>query len=95
MSNHKGLKISKGYRYSDDFKLERVKQIAIHGYAVAEVSTRLGIFSKPTKTRLEDTDLQADIARLKYELKRAEQERNILKEAAVFFAVESKNVMGS
>ena len=36
-----------------------------------------------------------EIARLKRELKRVEQERNILKEAAVFFAGESKNGTGS
>lgn len=39
----------------------------------------------------QDNDLQAEIARLKKQLKRAEQERDILKEAARFFANESKN----
>jgi transposase len=48
-------------------------------------------FSKPRRQREEDADLRAENARLKRELKRAEQERNILKEAAVFFAGESKN----
>jgi len=42
--------------------------------------------SKPAKKRLEDTDLRTDIARLKRELRRVKQERNILKEAAVLFA---------
>ena len=42
------------------------------------------IFSKPAKKKFEDNDLQAKIARLKRELKRVEQERNILKEAAYF-----------
>ncbi len=76
--------------------------MTIHGYAVVDVATRLGIsdktlynwikiFSKPVKKRLEDNDLQTEITRLKRELKRVEQERNILKEAAVFFASESKN----
>ena len=49
------------------------------------------IFSKPSKKRLEGNDLPAEIARLKRELKRVEQERNILKEIAMFFANESKN----
>ncbi|MFT0212911.1 transposase [Pseudomonas sp. F1_0610] len=94
--------MSKGYRYSDEFKQEAVNQVPLHGYAVVDVAKRLGIsdktlynwikiFSKPVKKRLKDNDLQAEIARLKRELKRVEQERNILKEAAVFFASESKN----
>ena len=41
--------------------------------------------------RTEDEDLRAEVARLKRELKRVEQERTILMEAAVFFAGESKN----
>ncbi len=40
---------------------------------------------------LRDEDLRAEVARLKRQLKRVEQERTILKEAAVFFAGESKN----
>ena len=94
--------MSKGYRYSDEFKQEAANQVTVHGYAVVDVATRLGIsdktlykwikiFSKPVKKRLEDNDLKTEIARLKRELKRVEQERNILKEAAVFFASESKN----
>ncbi|WP_165773530.1 hypothetical protein [Zooshikella ganghwensis] len=43
----------------------------------------------------EEVDLKAEIARLKHELKRTEQERDILKEAAVFFAGESKNTTRS
>jgi transposase len=89
-------------RYSDEFKQEAVNQVVIHGYSVLDVSQRLGIankslydwikkFSKPQAKREEEADLRAEIARLKRELKRAEQERAILKEAAVFFAGESKN----
>jgi transposase len=40
------------------------------------------VFSKPTKQREDESDLRAEIARLKRELKCAEQERQILKEAA-------------
>jgi transposase len=89
-------------RYTDEFKQEAVNQVVIHGYSVLDVSQRLGIankslydwikkFSKPQAKRVEEADLRAEIARLKRELKRAEQERAILKEAAVFFASESKN----
>lgn len=77
----------------------------MHGNAVNDVAERLGIstktlyawlkrFSKPTKARVEDQDLRAENARLKRELKRLEQERNLLKEAAVFFAGESKKDTG-
>ena len=98
--------MGKGIRYSDEFRQEAVNQVVLHGYKVAEVAQRLGIstkslydwkkqFSKPTRKRLEDQDLQAEVARLKRELKRTQQERDILKEAAVFFAGESKNATRS
>lgn len=94
--------MGRGIRYTDEFKQEAVNQVVVHGYPVVEVSKRLGIankslydwikrFSKPRQQREEDADLRAENARLKRALKRAEQERNILKEAAVFFAGESKN----
>tara|TARA_R110002020_G_C16310165_1_gene773790 strand:+ start:3722 stop:4072 length:351 start_codon:yes stop_codon:yes gene_type:complete len=86
--------MGKGIRYSDEFKQEAVNQVAVHGYSVNDVAERLGIstktlygwlkkFSKPTKAREEEQDLRAENARLKRELKRVEQERNLLKEAAV------------
>jgi len=94
--------MGKGIRYTDEFKQEAVNQVVLHGYRVADVAERLGIstkslygwikiFSKPTRQRQDEQDLQAEVARLKRELKRAQQERDILKEAAVFFAGESKN----
>ncbi len=98
--------MSKAVRYTDEFKQEAVNQIVVHGYSVQDVSQRLGVstkslydwqkrFSKPKVKRESDKDLQAENARLKRELKRAEQERDILKEAAVFFANESKSVTRS
>ena len=92
--------------YTDEFKQEAVNQVVVHGYSVLDVSRRLGIankslydwikkFSKPQAKRVEEADLRAEVARLKRELKRSEQERAILKEAAVFFAGESKNDTGS
>lgn len=95
-----------GIRYSDEFKQEAVNQVIHHGYGVSDVASRLGIstkslykwmqqYSKPTKQRHSEQDLQAELARLKRELKRTQQERDILKEAAVFFASESKNATRS
>jgi len=98
--------MGKGTRYNDEFKQEAVNQVVVHGYSVADVSQRLGIsnkslydwikiFSTPKKQRDADADLRTENARLKRELKRAQEERDILKEAAVFFAGESKNATRS
>ena len=95
--------MGRGIRYTDEFKQEAVNQVVIHGYSVADVSERLGtstkslydwikVFNKSPKIRAKEADLQAEVARLKRELKRTTKERDILKEAAVFFATESKNV---
>ena len=94
--------MGKGIRHTDEFKQEAVNQVVVHGYPVSEVSQRLGIstksmyvwikkFSKPRQQRENESDLRAENARLRRELRRAQQERDILKEAAVFFAGESKN----
>ncbi len=98
--------MGKGIRYSDEFKQEAVNQVVVHGYSVNEISRSLGIstkslyvwakkFSKPRQQRENEADLQAENAGLKRELRRAQQERDILKEAAVFFAGESKTVTRS
>ena len=95
-----------GIRYTDQFKQEAVNQMVVHGYSVLEVSQRLGVstkslydwikkFTTPKKQREEESDLRTENARLKRELRRAEQERDILKEATVFFAGESKNAIRS
>lgn len=76
--------MSKGIRYSDEFKQEADNQVVVHGYSVADVAERLDIstksiygwmktFSKPTKQRKDDEDLRAEVARLKRELKRTQQ----------------------
>ena len=94
--------MGRGIRYTEEFKQEAVNQVVVHGYPVMEVSQRLGVtnkslydwikkYGKPKAKRTEDEDLRAEVARLKRQLKRVEQERTILKEAAVFFAGESKN----
>jgi transposase len=98
--------MGKGIRYTDEFKQEAVNQVVVHGYPVGEVSERLGIstkslyvwiktFSNPRQQRENETDLRTENARLKRELRRALQERDILKEAAVFFAGESKSATRS
>ncbi|MCO6410978.1 IS3 family transposase [Hoeflea alexandrii] len=74
--------------FSDDFKRDAVAQITERGYAVAEVSKRLGVsphslyawtkkFSRPAG----GDDKDAEIRRLKRELTRVTEERDILKKA--------------
>lgn len=38
--------MSRGIRYTDEFKQEAVNQIVVHGYSVADVSERLGVSTK-------------------------------------------------
>jgi len=83
-------------KYSDEFRIEAVKQITERGYSVNEVSERLGVSTKSLYKWLggvrgrrvaEKADsLEAENARLKAELKRVEEERDILKKAATYFA---------
>ncbi len=68
----------------------RSPQVVDRGYSVAEVSERLGIstkslytwkaqFSQPRKQVIEATEQAAEIRRLKKELARVSEERDILK----------------
>ena len=87
--------MSKGKRYTQEFKIEAVKQTTERGYSVAEVSERLGICTKTLyhwRSQLSDkpkpsksADEQLRIAKLEAELKRVTEERDILKKAARYF----------
>ena len=83
--------------FSDDFKRDAIAQITERGYAVAEVSRRLGVsphslyvwknkFSRPPC----GDDKDAEIRRLKRELTRVTEERDILKKATAYFAKDAK-----
>jgi transposase len=87
-------------RFSDEFKRDAVRQITERGYPVAEVSQRLGVsqhslyewrkkFSKPATGSGED-DQAGEVRRLKRELARVTEERDILKKAAAYFAKDAK-----
>lgn len=91
----------KGIRYTAEFKAEAIKQITERGYSAVEVAKRLGITDKSLYRWKSDADKRAatprmnqdDLASLKSEnarlnkaLKRAEEERDILKKAATYFA---------
>jgi transposase len=86
-----------GKRYTDEFKIEAVRQVTEHGRPVAEVAQRLGITShslyawkkaltKPEVVQRTELDQSAEVRRLKAELKRMTEERDILKKAAAYFA---------
>ena len=80
-----------GKRYPEEFKIEAVKQVTEKGYSVAEVATRLGTTTHSLYTWIKrydqgqskatkDKDSTAELARLKKELQRVTEERDILNE---------------
>ena len=88
-------------RYPEEFKIEAVKQVTERGHAVADVANRIGVsqhslyewlkrYSLPPAERSELQGPAAEIRRLKAELKRVSEERDILKKAAAYFAKESR-----
>ncbi len=88
-------------RYPEEFKIEAVKQITERGHPVAEVASRIGVsqhslyewlkrYSLPAVERQELQSHAAENRRLKAELKRVTEERDILKKAAAYFAKESR-----
>ena len=87
-------------RYTDEFRAEAVKQVLERGFTVADVAARIGIpkhtlydwVQKAKKvgratagSALAGTD-SVEVRRLKAELRRVTEERDILKEAAAYFA---------
>ena len=88
-------------RFTPEFKDEAVRQIIERGHSVAEVSAKLGVSAhslykwvnavKPDKTDQQASELLAaksEILRLRAQLHRSEEERDILKKAARYFARE-------
>jgi transposase len=75
-----------------------VKQVSERGHGVVDVAKRLGMLDKSLYLRVrlakeqsgvgrrENATLKAEVSRLKAELKRASEERDILKKAATYFA---------
>ena len=86
-------------RYSPEFKDEAVRQIIDRGHSVSEVSQRLGVSSNslykwvkavsPDTSSLKDEqliDAKRENLKLRAELRRVTEERDILKKAAGYFA---------
>ena len=86
-------------RYTPEFKDEAVRQVTERGYRIAEVAQRLGVSTnslhkwvkavKPSKNDeqiAELHDAKKEILKLRGELRRVQEERDILKKAARYFA---------
>jgi len=89
----------KRVRYTAEFKAEAVRQVTERGHGVVETAKRLGISDKSLYVWIKQANqqgqsvasgdvaaLRGEVAQLKRELKRAEEERDILKKAAAYFA---------
>ena len=89
-------------KYAPEFKEEAVKQVIDKGHSVVDVAKRLGIpdnvlyawvskFKKADEPQSSDLKaMQAEMAKLKAELRRTTEERDILKKAAAYFAKQSE-----
>jgi len=88
-------------RFAPEFKDEAVRQVVERGYPVAEVAQRLGVSAhslykwvkaeKPSKVDQHASALveaKSEILKLRAQLRRTEEERDILKKAAAYFARE-------
>ena len=81
-------------RFTEEFKIQAVKQVTDQGYSVASVSERLGVTSSSLYNWIKSYGLDSEehkqsqeqsdrIKQLEKELKRVTMERDILKEATV------------
>lgn len=86
-------------RYTDEFKVEAVKQVVDRGYSVPDVAKRLEVsanslykwvgasgHSRAQRSSDDLDSMRRENVRLKTELNRVEEERDILKKAAAYFA---------
>ena len=84
-------------RYTEEFRVEAVKQVTERGHSVSDVASRLGIsmhslyawrkrYANPSATHPATIDQASELRRVKSELRRVTEERDILKKAAAYFA---------
>lgn len=88
-------------KYTAEFKSEAVKQVVDKGHTVVDVASRLGLsegllYNGVRKSKAADVAslgdmraMQAEVAKLKAELRRTTEERDNLKKAAAYFAKQS------
>lgn len=88
-------------RYTPEFNEEAIRQVVERGYPVPEGAARLGISAHrlykwvkavmPTKDEKQSAELveaKSEILRLRSHMRRLEDERDLLKKAARYFARE-------
>ena len=82
-------------RYTEEFKIEAVRQVVDRGYSIAEVADRLGTtthslyawkkkYGPDSAEHQVKTESNQEIKRLKKELRRVTEERDILKKGCEF-----------
>lgn len=87
-------------RYTEEFKVAAVRQVTLEGHSVPDVAKRLGVTTKSLydwkraygespERAAQIRSEQAETVRLRRELKRVTEERDILKKAAAYFAKQS------
>ena len=88
-------------RFSPEFKEEAVRQVVERGYGVPDVAARLGVSAhslykwvkaaSPDRSEQQSKELleaKSEVLRLRSQLRRTEEERDLLKKAARYFARE-------
>ena len=88
-------------KYTEEFREEAVRQVLDRGYSVKEVSDNLGVSAhslykwlrgvRPTPDKQRDEELleaKREVLKLRAQLRRTQEERDILKKAAAYFARE-------
>ena len=88
-------------RFTPEFKEEAVRQVLERGYSVADVAARLGVSThslykwvkavtpdKDEKQAAELIEAKSEILRMRAQMRRLEEERDLLKKAARYFARE-------
>ncbi|MBS7743543.1 transposase [Chelatococcus sp. HY11] len=95
---HRRLVMS-SQRFAPEFKEEAVRQVIERGYSVPDVASRLGVSAhslykwvkalSPDRSEQQSKELleaRSEILRLRAEMRRVEEERDLLKKAARYFA---------
>ena len=88
-------------RFTPEFKEEAVRQVVERGYGVPDVAARLGVSAhslckwvkavSPNRSEQQSQGLveaKSEVLRLRSQLRRVEEERDLLKKAARYFARE-------
>lgn len=87
-------------RFTEGFRIDAIKQITKRGYTVADVSKRLGVSTHSLYGSMKrytvspgsagKDDQSTEIRRLKRELARVTEERDILNKATVYLVRDAK-----